>query len=124
MSVERDRIVADIMEMVRMDVQDLIYQGKDPEAVAKCLAHTMGSLRMLAHSLNDADPARRPHHISKQDQQEIEAVMESLPAEVRPLFDAGIMSGAHPLSYARRIQEMLVAALEEPEDDSPIMGLL
>lgn len=123
MSVERDRIVSDIMDLIRLDVQDLIYKGKNPHAIAALIAHTMGSARTVANYLENADSSSRPHDISQQDRQEIETVRDSIPEDVRPLFDAAVLSGAHPLSYARRIQEMIVASIADPEDEPQGWGL-
>jgi hypothetical protein len=107
---DRDRVVEAILGLVRNDVRDLIYAGKDADAVGKLLAHTMGSMRALAPCLAVRGAVLT---LSQDDLHEVEAVMTLIPEEVRPLFDAGILSGAHPLAYARRIQDMIAAATME-----------
>jgi hypothetical protein len=109
---DRDRIVDQIASSVRSTIRDLVYAGKDADAVGRLLAHTLGSMRALAPYLAEADTAPT---LSDDDMQEVQAVITMIPEEVRPLFDAGILAGANPLSYARRIQDMIAAAtIEQP----------
>jgi hypothetical protein len=109
---DRDRIVDQIASSVRSTIRDLVYAGKDPDAVGRLLAHTLGSMRALASHLAETDTAPT---LSDDDVQEVQAVITMIPEDVRPLFDAGILAGAHPLSYARRVQDMITAAMiEEP----------
>jgi hypothetical protein len=105
---DRDQVVESILGLVRDDVRDLIYAGKDPDAVGELLAHTMGSLRALARCLTGAPPK-----LTAADAEEVRAVIALIPDDVRPLFDAAILTGANPLSYARRIQDMIAGAIVE-----------
>jgi hypothetical protein len=103
---DRDEVVESILGLVRNDVRDLIYAGKDPEAVAELLTHTLGSMRSLAHRLTQSTAPK----LTAADVSEVRAVLALIPEDVRLLFNAGVLAGAHPLSYARRLENMIAEA--------------
>jgi hypothetical protein len=119
MTADRDRIVADIMDVVRRDVEYLVSVGKDPTAVADLLTHTLGSLRALGRVLEEGKSPRLKS-LSRAEVDECVAMRKMMPDFARFICDSAVESGAHPLSLYRRLQDSMLTGIEE---DPPPWGL-
>jgi hypothetical protein len=117
MALDRDRIVSEIVDMVRRDIEFLIYSGKDPEGVADLMTHTLGSMRALARRLKDStDP--RAKMLTRGEIDECRAMRDALPDDFSKfMWDSAIASGAHPVSISRRLRDAVLAGIESEDDD-------
>lgn len=122
MAADRDLIIADILELVRRDVEYLILSGKDPDAVAMLLTQTLGSMRALAQVLNRSKNPRECT-LSRKEVEECATVRATLDEGAQWWWDQSILSGAHPLALARRVESAVAAAYVEPDDDPMQLGL-
>lgn len=122
MAADRERIVAEIVDLVRGDVEYLILTGKDPDAVAMLLTQTLGSMRALAQVLNKSKNPRALTLTSKE-VEECATVRATLDEGAQWWWDQSILSGAHPLALARRVESAVAAAIVDPEDDPIQLGL-